>query len=220
MRFSRPLVPGTLIRRYQRFLAGVRLEDGSVVTAVCPNTGSMRSCNEAGRPVLLSESDSPSRKYRLTWEMIRMGRSWVGIHTGHPNRVTHEAILAGRVPELAGYTEVRREVPFGRENSRVDLLLRKEDRRCYVEVKNVTLVELKRETECCGFGGTFSVKQPAISAAMVKDKVADIAATGASTLVAGDCGCLMNITGAMKHSGVSIAGKHLSEFLWERTNGR
>jgi sugar fermentation stimulation protein A len=138
MRFSRPLVPGTLIRRYQRFLADVRLEDGFLVTAVCPNTGSMRSCSEAGRPVLLSESDSPSRKYRLTWEMIRMGRSWVGIHTGHPNRVVHEAILAGRVPELAGYTEVRREVPFGRENSRVDLLLRKEDGRCYVEVKNVT----------------------------------------------------------------------------------
>jgi sugar fermentation stimulation protein A len=138
MRFSRPLVPGTLIRRYQRFLADVRLEDGSVITAVCPNTGSMRSCNEAGRPVLLSESDSPSRKYRLTWEMIRMGRSWVGIHTGHPNRVTHEAILAGRVPELAGYAEVRREVPYGRENSRIDLLLRNGDRRCYVEVKNVT----------------------------------------------------------------------------------
>jgi sugar fermentation stimulation protein A len=138
MRFARPLVPGTLIRRYKRFLADVRLEDGSVVTALCPNTGSMRSCDEAGRPVLLSEHDSPSRKYRLTWEMIRMGRSWVGIHTGHPNAVTHEAILANRVPELTGYSEVRREVPFGRERSRVDLLLRKGDRLCYVEVKNVT----------------------------------------------------------------------------------
>jgi L-lactate dehydrogenase complex protein LldE len=87
------------------------------------------------------------------------------------------------------------------------------------QLENVTLVELKRETECCGFGGTFAVKQPLISAAMVKDKVADIVGTGASTLVAGDCGCLMNITGAMAHDGIAVAGKHLAEFLWERTHG-
>lgn len=86
------------------------------------------------------------------------------------------------------------------------------------QLKNVTLVELERETECCGFGGTFAVKQPAISAAMVKDKVDDIVRTGASTVLAGDCGCLMNITGAMAHSGVTIAGKHLAEFIWERTH--
>ncbi len=88
------------------------------------------------------------------------------------------------------------------------------------QLENVTLVELHRETECCGFGGTFAVKQPAISAAMVKDKVADIRRTGADTLLAGDCGCLMNITGAMAHEGVAVDGKHLAEFLWERTNGQ
>jgi L-lactate dehydrogenase complex protein LldE len=88
------------------------------------------------------------------------------------------------------------------------------------QLKNVTLVELDRETECCGFGGTFAVKQPAISAAMVKDKVDDIARTGASTIVTGDGGCLMNITGAMEHYGIPIAGKHLADFLWERTNGQ
>ena len=88
------------------------------------------------------------------------------------------------------------------------------------QLKNVKLVELQRETECCGFGGTFAVKQPTISAAMVKDKVNDIAGTGAKTFLAGDCGCLMNITGAMQHAGVAITGKHLAEFLWERTNGR
>ena len=87
------------------------------------------------------------------------------------------------------------------------------------QLQNVTLVELQRETECCGFGGTFAVKQPAISAAMVKDKVADIRQTGAATLLAGDCGCLMNITGAMAHAGVAVDGKHLAEFLWERTKG-
>jgi L-lactate dehydrogenase complex protein LldE len=88
------------------------------------------------------------------------------------------------------------------------------------QLKNVRLVELQRETECCGFGGTFSVKQPAISAAMVKDKLDDIARTGAETFVVGDCGCLMNIAGAADHAGLGVAGKHLAEFLWERTHGR
>jgi L-lactate dehydrogenase complex protein LldE len=87
------------------------------------------------------------------------------------------------------------------------------------QLENVELVELERETECCGFGGTFAVKQPAISAAMVKDKVDDIVQTGAGTVLAGDCGCLMNITGAMDHAGVTVAGTHLAQFLWERTNG-
>ncbi len=88
------------------------------------------------------------------------------------------------------------------------------------QLKNVKLIELERETECCGFGGTFAVKQPAISAAMVKDKADDIRRTGASTLVAGDCGCLMNITGAMAHGEIAIEGKHLAEFLWERINAQ
>ena len=139
MRFETPLVPGTLIRRYKRFLADVRLADGTVMTVLCPNTGSMISCAVAGRPVLLSDSNSSTRKYRFTWEMIRIGRSWVGINTANPNKVVHEAILSDRVPELTGYPEVRREVRFGRENSRVDLLLSDGQRLCFVEVKNVTL---------------------------------------------------------------------------------
>lgn len=86
------------------------------------------------------------------------------------------------------------------------------------QLANVTLVKLQREEECCGFGGTFAVKQPAISAAMVKDKVADIRQTGASIFLAGDCGCLMNINGAMAHAGVNMDGKHLAQFIWERTH--
>jgi L-lactate dehydrogenase complex protein LldE len=88
------------------------------------------------------------------------------------------------------------------------------------QLQNVTLVELARESECCGFGGTFAVKQPDISAAMVEDKVADINATGATTLLAGDCGCLMNISGHMAYAGVNVAGKHLAEFIWERIHGQ
>ena len=85
------------------------------------------------------------------------------------------------------------------------------------QLKDVELLELEREDECCGFGGTFAVKEPHISAAMVKDKVDDISKTGANRLLGGDCGCLLNISGAMKHSGNTTAHQHIAEFIWERT---
>jgi sugar fermentation stimulation protein A len=141
MRFPRPLVRGTLIQRYKRFLADVRLVDGSVVTASCPNTGSMMGLTAPGSIVWLSESDSPTRKYRHTWEMVETdlgkGPLLVGINTGHPNRLVAEAIVARRVRALADYPELRREVNYGR-NSRIDILLQCAKKGlCYVEVKNV-----------------------------------------------------------------------------------
>jgi L-lactate dehydrogenase complex protein LldE len=87
------------------------------------------------------------------------------------------------------------------------------------KLENVELVELQNESDCCGFGGTFAVKQPAISAVMLKDKTADIQQTGAERLITGDCGCLMNISGAMQYDHASINGQHLAEFIWERING-
>jgi L-lactate dehydrogenase complex protein LldE len=87
------------------------------------------------------------------------------------------------------------------------------------QLKNVRLVELAKEEQCCGFGGTFSVKQPDISAALVKDKIADIENTGAAKVLTGDCGCLMNITGAMARQKSAASGQHIAEFLWERTDG-
>ncbi len=87
------------------------------------------------------------------------------------------------------------------------------------QLKNVELVELEREHECCGFGGTFSVKRPDVSAAMVADKTADIRRTGASRVISGDCGCLMNITGALDKQRVPISGHHIAKFIWERING-
>jgi L-lactate dehydrogenase complex protein LldE len=86
------------------------------------------------------------------------------------------------------------------------------------QLKNVRLVELEKEFECCGFGGTFAVKQPALSAAMVKDKVADICRTGATRVISSDCGCLMNITGASRKQGYRVKGQHIAELLWERIN--
>jgi len=84
------------------------------------------------------------------------------------------------------------------------------------KMANVRLVELSREFECCGFGGTFAVKRPEVSAAMVRDKVEDILATGATVLLTADCGCLMNIAGAAQKMGASLKGIHLAQFLWER----
>ncbi|MGA6925695.1 MAG: DNA/RNA nuclease SfsA [Desulfosarcina sp.] len=134
------LVPGTLIRRYKRFLADVRLDNGNIVTAHCPNSGSMQACCQPGRPVYLSMHDNPKRKLIYTWELIHMPDSLVGVNTQVPNRLTALAIASGDVRELTGYKTVRREVKAGR-NSRIDILLESPDRRpCYVEVKNCTLV--------------------------------------------------------------------------------
>jgi len=139
MKFPDPLIRGTLIKRYKRFLTDVELEDGRVVIAHCANSGSMLSVNEPGAEVWLSPARNPDRKLKYTFEMIRIGRSLVGINTSLPNAIVAEAIRKGKIPELAGYDSQRREVKYG-ENSRIDLLLEKEaGGKCYVEVKNVTM---------------------------------------------------------------------------------
>lgn len=133
------LLRGELIRRYNRFMADVRLRNGHVVTAHCPNTGRMLACSQAGRPVYLSRHHRQERKLKYTWELIQMPTSLVGVNTNVPNRLVETAIASGRVPQLSGYDTIRREVPYGR-NSRIDLLLQNGGL-CYVEVKNCTLVE-------------------------------------------------------------------------------
>ena len=137
------LMRGTLIRRYKRFLADVRLETGKIVTAHCPNTGSMQGCSEAGRPVYLSLQDNPRRKLKYTWELIDMPGSMVGVNTLVPNRLVCQAAADGLIPELSGYKTVQREVKIG-DHSRIDLLLSNGLKsRCYVEIKNCTLVEAR-----------------------------------------------------------------------------
>lgn len=141
MTFDAPLIPGVLIQRYKRFLADVRLPDGTVVTAHCANSGSMLGCAPAGAEVLLSRHDDPRRKLKYGWELVKIGPTWVGVNTARPNHLAKEAILSGAIPELAGYARLEMERRYG-TNSRIDLLLTGADgARCFVEVKNVTLAE-------------------------------------------------------------------------------
>lgn len=137
--FPEPWRFATFLGRRQRFLADMVLDDGTPAVAHCPNTGSMRGCLYPGRRALLWDSANPARKLRYTWKAVDGDGTWIGVDTAVPNRLAEAAIRAGRVPALAGFSEVARERPLG-ERSRVDLLLSGPGL-CYVEVKNVTLVE-------------------------------------------------------------------------------
>jgi len=139
MKFAQTLIHGRLIKRYKRFLADVKLDNGEVITAHCTNSGSMKSCLENGAEVYLSPVDDPNRKTKFTWEMIKINGDWVGINTGNPNKLAYEAVKNGEIEKLKGYTEVQREVTFG--DSRFDVMAKNRNETCFIEVKNVTLKE-------------------------------------------------------------------------------
>ncbi|QSX29353.1 DNA/RNA nuclease SfsA [Shewanella cyperi] len=143
MQFDPPLSQGILLRRYKRFLADVQLPDGSEITLHCPNTGSMRHCLFPGEPVWFSTSDNPKRKYAHTWELARNDQGQlIGINTGRANALAEEAILDGRIAALSGYQSLKREVKYGEENSRIDILLSQGSKPdCFIEIKSCTLLE-------------------------------------------------------------------------------
>ncbi len=148
MKYANPLQEARFLRRYKRFMADVELADGSPVTLHCPNTGSMKNCLHPGCRVWYSDSNNPKRKYPCTWEQAeipvlfngveRMTRA--GLNTTMANYLVTELINGGLVPELSSYQDIRQEVRYGSQNSRIDLLLRHNGLPdCYVEVKSVTL---------------------------------------------------------------------------------
>ena len=143
MLFDPPLVRAKLIQRYKRFLSDHELETGETVTAHCANPGGMIGLKEPDIETWLSPATNPKRKLKWDWQLADVDGGLVGINTNHPNGLVAEAIAAGRVPELDGYAELRREVKYG-VNSRIDILLEDPDRpTCYLEIKNC---HLKRET--------------------------------------------------------------------------
>ncbi|HBN22971.1 MAG TPA: DNA/RNA nuclease SfsA, partial [Holosporales bacterium] len=144
MQFPTPLLSGTLIKRYKRFLADIRLENGEEITAHCANSGSMLGLKDEGSPVYITKvPEEAKRKLRYDWQFIEdvhNNNKWVGINTSWPNNLVEEALLNKRLPELAAYPEFRREVKYGLQNSRIDFYLSGGVLPpCYLEIKNVTL---------------------------------------------------------------------------------
>ena len=151
MRYSSTLIPGTLARRYKRFLADVVLESGEMTTVHVANPGAMTGLDRPFSRVWLSGSDNPLRKLPLTWELVETdlgsGIEFVGVNTQQPNTLVAEALEEGLIPELRHYTSVRQEVKYGAK-SRVDFLLESPSRRpCCLEVKNVHLMRKPRVAE-------------------------------------------------------------------------
>ena len=142
------MVPATLVRRYKRFLCDHQLESGEVITASCPNTGTMLGLTTPGSATWLVHAPAPTRKYDYRWELIEDQGHWVGINTGRPNGLVEEAIRAGVISELSGYANLRREVKYG-TNSRIELRLEDPRRpQVFVEVKNC---HLRREAGLAEF---------------------------------------------------------------------
>lgn len=138
MRFPTPLVPATLIKRYKRFLADCRLEDGREVTAHCANPGSMMGLAEPGMRIWLEPNDDPKKKLKFGWRLVEHSDGhFTGVDTSVPNRALRAALEAHQVPGLVGYDSVRAEVKYG-QKSRIDFLLGGQQD-IYVEVKSVTL---------------------------------------------------------------------------------
>ena len=151
----------------------------------------------AGRPEEADANAFAGRVYELTWFLVHVCKIEL-VDRGAPVRVAFH----------------------GSCHSQREMGVREEPARLLRSLADVSLAELERPGECCGFGGSFSVRQPEISAAMVRDKMADLAASGAEELLSGDCGCLMNIGGALEKAGSSVRARHIAEFLLERSHGR
>lgn len=134
------LLPGTLIKRYKRFLADIELDCGTTITAHCANSGSMKGLCEPGYRVWCSQCPEGSkRKLQYTWELVELSNTFVGVNTHRPNAIVAAAITAGKIQALQGYASLRQEVSYA-SNCRIDILLENPNGdRCFVEVKSVTL---------------------------------------------------------------------------------
>eukprot|EP01037_Dinobryon_pediforme_P014768 gene14768-14898_t len=132
-------IAAALLKRYKRFFADIVLDDGTEITAHCPNPGAMLGVLNSGNKVAVTKSDNPARKLGYTWQYVEAEGTWVGVNTHLTNEIVADALTKKIIPELSDYTSITREVKYG-INSRIDFLLSKEALPpCYLEVKNVHL---------------------------------------------------------------------------------
>lgn len=140
MQFDVPLEKGRLVKRYKRFFADIECADGSLLTAHCPNTGSMLNCLQQGSAAWFVRNDDPKRKLKATLEILQTPHGRLAcVNTGRANALIEEALRAGVITELQGFERLRREVRYGEENSRADFCLEFAEQQVFVEVKSVTL---------------------------------------------------------------------------------
>ena len=137
MNFKNKLISGLLIKRYKRFFVDIEIKN-QIVTAHCPNTGSMSGLLKRGNKVWISKSDNPNRKLKYTLEIIKSGKSKVGVNTQSSNKIVLHALKSNLIDEFKDVLEIKSEIKFG-ENTRFDFLVFKKKDKAFIEVKNVTL---------------------------------------------------------------------------------
>ncbi len=145
MKFTKPLIKGKLVKRYKRFFTDIKLNK-EIVVAHCPNTGSMKGLLEEGNEVLISKNDDPKRKLKYTLEIIKIKKNLVGVNTHFANKIAHHGLSNNLISELKNNDTIKSEVFFNKE-TRFDFFLEKNNRKIFVEVKNVTLFRSKNVAE-------------------------------------------------------------------------
>ena len=145
MNYKNRLIPGLLIKRYKRFFVDIKLHN-KIITAHCPNTGSMQGLLQKNNKVWISRSDNPNRKLKYTLEIIQDKRSKVGVNTHISNKIVHHALQNNLIKEIKNILEIKPETKFGSE-TRFDFLIKNKSNRIFLEVKNVTLSRKKNIAE-------------------------------------------------------------------------
>ena len=145
MKFKERLLQGTLIKRYKRFFVDINYNN-KVITGHCPNTGSMMGLLDEGNKVWFSKSDDPKRKLKYTLQLIEVNKKKIGINTLLTNKIVHEALNQKKIKKLNKFNNIKSEVKFS-ENTRFDFFLSNEKEKCFLEVKNVTLIRNKKIAE-------------------------------------------------------------------------
>ena len=145
MNFENKLISGLFVKRYKRFFVDIKIKN-QVITAHCPNTGSMYGLLKKGNKVWISKSNNPNRKLKYTLEIIENNKSKVGVNTHSSNKIVHDALKNNLIDEFKNLLEIKPETKFG-TNTRFDFLVLKKKDKSFIEVKNVTLCRKKEIAE-------------------------------------------------------------------------